>query len=310
MAKKTPKQPEIDLILPEKVDIALIDNNIGQIPGVKKNPREMTEMEFKKLKQSLTKRPEYTSVSELRLFPFQGRFVSIGGNMRLQAMKDLGWTKAIGKVLPEDTPPEKLNEWILLDNANFGRWDFEELANNWDEDLLSEMNIDIPIMADPEDEEEAKDDNCDPSALTPAVPVSKLGNIWQLGNHRLIVGDSTKSLYLDALMEDELADCIITDPPYNVDYEGSNGKKIANDKMADAMFQEFLYAAFSTADEHLKQGGAFYIWHADSEPFPMWRITEIKGAKELLSGNHWHGHIDLTNDEQRRYFENYIGWKD
>lgn len=213
MTKKTAVQPDIDLIQSEKVDIALIDNNEGQIPGVKKNPREMTEMEFKKLKQSLKKRPEYTAISELRLFPFQGRYITIGGNMRLQVMKALGWKKAIGKVLPEDTPKEKLNEWILLDNANYGRWDFEELANNWDEDLLTEMNIDIPDLPDPEEEEEAKDDHCDPSALAPAVPVSKLGDIWQLGNHRLIVGDSTQSLYLEALMGDELADCIITDPP-------------------------------------------------------------------------------------------------
>ena len=312
MAKKKEwQQPDIDLIQSEKVDIPLIDNNEGQIPGVKKNPREMTEMEFKKLKQSLKKRPEYTAISELRLFPFQGRYITIGGNMRLQAMKDLGWTKAIGKVLPEDTPKEKLNEWILLDNANYGRWDFEELANNWDEDLLTEMNIDIPDLPDPEEEEEAKDDHCDPSALAPSVPVSKLGDIWQLGNHRLIVGDSTKSLYLDALMEDELADCIITDPPYNVDYEGSNGKKIANDKMADAMFQEFLYAAFSAADEHLKQGGAFYIWHADSEGFNFrtaakragWTIRQclIWNKNSLVLGR---------QDYQWKHEPCLYGWKD
>lgn len=152
--KKDIQQPDIDLIQSEKVDIALIDNNTGQIPGVKKNPREMTEMEFKKLKQSLTKRPEYTAVSELRLFPFQGRFITIGGNMRLQAMKDLGWTKAIGKILPADTPADKLNEWILLDNANYGKWDFDDLANEWEMDFLAEFNIEIPSFGMPADEEE------------------------------------------------------------------------------------------------------------------------------------------------------------
>ena len=311
MAKKKDQQPDIDLIQSEKVDIILIENNTGQIPGVKKNPREMTEMEFKKLKKSLAKRPDYTAISELRLFPFEGKYITIGGNMRLQAMKDLGWTKAIGKILPADTPTEKLNEWILLDNANYGKWDFEALANEWEMELLDEMNIDIPELPDPEEEEEARDDNCDPSALAPAVPTSKQGDIWELGNHRLIVGDSTKSEYLEALMQDELADCIITDPPYNVDYEGSNGKKIANDKMADVAFQEFLYAAFSTADEHLKQGGAFYIWHADSEGFNFrtaakrtgWTIRQclIWNKNSLVLGR---------QDYQWKHEPCLYGWKD
>lgn len=146
MAKKKDQQPDIDLIQSEKVDIALIDNNEGQIPGVKKNPREMTVMEFKKLKNSLTKNPGYTAISELKLFPFNGRFVTIGGNMRLRAMQELGWDRVIGKILPADTPVEKLNEWILLDNANFGKWNFDALANEWDELLLDEMNIEIPNL--------------------------------------------------------------------------------------------------------------------------------------------------------------------
>lgn len=268
MAKKTkPTPPDIELIQSEKFDIALVDNNTGQIPGVPENPREMTEMEYKKLLKSLQRDSRYTAISELKLYPYEGRWIAIGGNMRLQAMKELGWTTVIGKPIPADTDAETLTRWILLDNANFGKWDFDKLANQFDTDLLDDLCIEIPPAPDIEDEEEAKDDNCNPSDLAPEVPRSRLGDIYQLGQHRLIVGDSTKSLYLDALMQDELADCLITDPPYNVNYEGSNGKKIANDKMSDGNFQEFLFDAFSVANEHLKQGGAFYIWYANSEAY-------------------------------------------
>lgn len=135
---------EVKVVQSVKVDIDLIDNNDGQIPGVKRNPREMTEMEFKKLKKSLLRNPDYTAISELKLFKLGERYVTIGGNMRLRAMKELGWREVVGKIFPENTPIDKLNEYILLDNANFGKWDFDALANEWEEELLSNMNIDVP----------------------------------------------------------------------------------------------------------------------------------------------------------------------
>lgn len=312
MAKKTkPTPPDIELIQSEKFDIALVDNNTGQIPGVPENPREMSEMEYKKLLKSLQRDSSYTAISELKLYPYEGRWIAIGGNMRLQAMKELGWTTVIGKPIPADTDTETLTRWILLDNANFGKWDFDKLANQFDTDLLDDLCIEIPPAPEIEDEEEAKDDNCNPSDLAPAVPTSRLGDIYQLGVHRLVVGDSTKSLYLDALMQDDLADCLITDPPYNVNYEGSNGKKIANDKMSDGNFQEFLFDAFSVANEHLKQGGAFYIWHADSEGYNFrtaakrvgWTIRQciIWNKNSLVLGR---------QDYQWKHEPCLYGWKD
>lgn len=90
MAKKTTHTPpDIELIQSEKFDIALVDNNTGQIPGVPENPREMTEMEYKKLIKSLQRDSRYTAISELKLYPLNGRWIAIGGNMRLQAMKEL-----------------------------------------------------------------------------------------------------------------------------------------------------------------------------------------------------------------------------
>lgn len=275
--KKKPVSPEVDLIQSERFDISLVDNNTGQIPGVPENPREMSEIEYRKLLDSLRRDSGYTAISELKLFPFNGRWVAIGGNMRLRAMKELGWTTVIGKPIPADTDKETLTRWILLDNASFGKWDFDKLADQFETGLLDSVCIDIPEEPDIEDEDEAKDDNCNPDDLTPGTPESRLGDIYQLGRHRLIVGDSTKSQYLDALMQDELADCLITDPPYNVDYSSKNEalnaadkgnrvqKDIANDKMEDGAFLDFLTETFENVNSYLKKGGVFYIWHAGTE---------------------------------------------
>lgn len=98
-------------------------------------------------------------------------------------------------------------------------------------------------------------------------PFTKYGDIWLLGKHKLICGDSTKLNDLSKLMQDEKADLLITDPPYNVNYEGGTGLKIQNDNMADDVFRLFLKDAFLTCDEVMKEGAAFYIWHADSEGY-------------------------------------------
>lgn len=226
--KKNEVAQQVELVQSIKVDINLVDNNDGQIDGVKRNPREMTEMEFKKLKKSLSRNPDFTAISELKLYKVGERYITIGGNMRLRAMKDLGWQYVIGKLIPEGTPVERLNEYILLDNANFGKWDFDALANEWSAELLADMNIEIPEQAEPSEDEIAEDDNADIEQLKPAEAKSKVGDIYILGEHRLIVGDSTKREYLDALMQGQLADLLITDPPLQCELRGKDGGKKEN----------------------------------------------------------------------------------
>lgn len=103
----------------------------------------------------------------------------------------------------------------------------------------------------------------------PKVAKSKLGDMYQLGKHRLLCGDATNTQALATLMGNQKADMLLTDPPYNVAYVGKtkDALKIQNDKQEDSKFREFLRSAFAAADNHLKNGGVFYIWHADSEGY-------------------------------------------
>ena len=132
------------LIQSVSIPVELIDNNTGQIPGVNANPREMTDTEFRKLKKSLLRDPGFTALSELKVYPLGERWVTIGGNMRLRAIRELGWREAVCKPIPAETSPETLNRYILLDNVNFGKWDFDRLASEWDVRELADMCIDIP----------------------------------------------------------------------------------------------------------------------------------------------------------------------
>lgn len=304
---------KIDLIQSIKVPIDLVENNTGQIPGVKENPREMTVNEFNKLKKSLKRDANMTAISELKIFPLGDKWVTIGGNMRLQAMRELGWKEVIAKPIPADTDAETLNRYILLDNANFGKWDFDKLANEWDTDLLLSVCIDVPDIGEIETEEEARDDNCDIEEIKPKIPQSKLGDIYRLGNHVLVVGDATKEVFYKALMGEACADCVVTDPPYNVDYQGETKEKlkIQNDKMEANMFQEFLYTAFSLIADYLKPGGAFYIWHADSEGYNF-RVALQRAGLNLKQCLIWNKNSLALGrqDYQWKHEPCLYGWKD
>lgn len=150
-------EKSINLIQSIVLPISEVENNTGQIPDVNANPREITIVEYKKLKSSLAKNRGFTALNELKVYPWQGKWIAIGGNMRLRAMRELGWTEVIAKPLPEDTDAETLNRYILLDNANFGKWDFDSLANEYDINDIVDAAISIPTFDD-EKSSEPQDD--------------------------------------------------------------------------------------------------------------------------------------------------------
>ena len=172
----------------------------------------------------------------------------------------------------------------LADNrtADLSEWDLEMLHR-----LSEEHELDPWFNQDDLDEllnvveVDPVEGNTDPDAVpdAPEEPTTKPGDLWILGNHRLLCGDSINPQHLQRLMDGQLADLWLTDPPYNVDYEGGTGLKIQNDNMADGEFRQFLCDVYSSANQVLKPGAAFYIWHADSEGYNFRGAAQDNGWK-------------------------------
>lgn len=146
----------------QDIKLYQLRNNAGQIEGLPGNPRLIKDDRFKKLVKSLQDDPEMLSLRELIVFPHNDTFVVIGGNMRLKALRELGYTEAPCKVLPVDTHIEKLKAIALKDNSSFGDYDYEALANEWDAQLLADCGIEVWQMPDEiekelEEEEQKKD---------------------------------------------------------------------------------------------------------------------------------------------------------
>lgn len=126
------------------IDKTRIDNNEGQVCGLHPNPREIDKDNYDRLKIQIQEYPELIDYRALMVYPHNGRFVAIGGNMRLRALKELGYEKIPCFIIPEETEPEALNAFQILDNVPFGRWDFSKLAE-WDTSQLANFNISVPV---------------------------------------------------------------------------------------------------------------------------------------------------------------------
>lgn len=253
----------------QMIPIGQIEPNKGQIEGLPKNPRLIRDEHFKKLKQSIEDNPEMLYLRELLVFPHEGKYITIGGNMRLMAMRDLGYTEAPCKVIPEDTSIEQLKAYTIKDNAAYGEWDYDLLANEWDAELLDAWCIDV--WQEPTDTKQKETEEDDFDEEVQDIPAkTKAGEIWQLGDHRLMCGDSTKASDVEQLMDGQKADMVFTDPPYGVSYVGVNNpngkewKMIENDNLRGEKLKTFLQAAFENIAAQLRRGGAFYIWFASS----------------------------------------------
>lgn len=132
----------------KQIPLSKLEVNNGQIDGLPKNPRFIKDHKFQKLKKSLEDSPEMLHLRELIVFPHGDKFVIIGGNMRYRAAKELKFKELPCKILSKDTPIEKLKEYTIKDNNAFGEYDWDDVANEWDAELLTDWGTDLPITAD------------------------------------------------------------------------------------------------------------------------------------------------------------------
>jgi DNA modification methylase len=194
--------------------------------------------------------------------------VIVAGNGTVEAAKRLGWTEIEAVRVPADWDAERIKAFALADNrtAELASWDTEILNKQLQELAQAGVEVaefgfqlpEIPVLDIETYEDEAPE--------IPEDPETQLGDIWQLGEHRLVCGDSTKPEVHRAALDGKLADCVFTDPPYNVAYQGGTKDKltIQNDDMDDAQFDEFLFKFYQAAVENTKEGGPIYVCHADS----------------------------------------------
>ena len=211
----------------------------------------------------------------------------IGGHQRLTVAIDLGYTEVPCAVVDVDKTREKALNIAL--NKITGAWDDQMLA-----DLLKDLenvnfNLEFTGFEAPEIgqlfsniyDKKVKEDNFDVDSELKQPTFSKPGDIWHLGKHRVICGDSTKMETYERLMEGVKANLVLTDPPYNVDVQETAGK-IMNDNMSDADFYNFLLAAYQCMHDNLADDGSIYVWHADTEGLNFRKA--FKDAGFYLSG--------------------------
>ncbi len=233
------------------------------------NPRKALssgDREYEKLRRSLE---EFGCVDPLIWNVRTGRLV--GGHQRLTVMRDLGWTEAEVSVV--DLPEEKEKALNIALNKISGEWDLDRLR-----DLLVELEaveIDVSLTGfDAEEiaeimpraeEAEPREDGFDAETEVSKItePITRPGDLYLLGRHRLFCGDSSDAGAMASLMEGRLADLVWTDPPYNVDYHNDRGEGIENDNLPPALFREMITAAFRNIYTHTREGGCFYVSHSD-----------------------------------------------
>lgn len=225
-----------------------------------KNPRNIHADKLELLKKSIQEFPEMLNI---RPVVVDEKNVVLGGNMRVRAMKELGH-KVIQAIIVKDLTEEQKKEFIIKDNVGFGEWDWDILANEWDADLLEEWGLDgFPFDNETELEAE-EDDYTEPDNMKVDVV---LGDLIEIGEHRLLCGDSTDSDQVAKLMNGQKADMVFTDPPYgmNLDtnYADIYKNSIANVKNQDRIIgddKDFNFIDFYALFEYVKEQ---FWWGAD-----------------------------------------------
>lgn len=248
------------------------------------NPRKKLkkgDKEYEKIKKSLLK---FGYVDPIIV---NEDLTVIGGHQRLTVLKDLDYETA--KCVIVDLPKEDEKALNIALNKITGQWDEALLADLLLDLQESDFNLDLTGFEPPEiddilsnvHDKELSEDEFDVEEELKKPTLSRHGDIWQLGKHRVICGDSTKAETYKQLLDDRKANLVVTDPPYNVDVEETAGK-ILNDNMSDGDFYQFLLSMFTQVENHMEDDASIYVFHADTEGLNFRKA--FKDAGFYLSG--------------------------
>ena len=249
------------------------------------NPRKKLKKGDKEYKKILDSIEEFGFADPLVV---NADMTIIGGHQRLTVAQDLGYTEVPCAVVDIDKTREKALNIAL--NKITGQWDdhllaelLEDIANSGDFDI-GKTGFDPPEIGELFNklhDKNVKEDNFDIDSELKQPVFSKLGDLWLIGKHRVICGDSTGEEVYTRLMDGQKANLVLTDPPYGVDVEETAGK-IQNDNLPDAEFYDFLLSAFRCMQANLADDGSIYVWHADTKGLIFRKAYEDAGF--YLSG--------------------------
>jgi DNA modification methylase len=251
---------------------------INSIKTNPKNPRLIKDDKFKKLVNSIK---EFPQMLELRPIVVDENNIILGGNMRHKACIEAG-LKEVFIVQAKDLTEQQKDEFIVKDNVGFGEWDWDILANEWDTDKLQDWGLDLPLDVSVQELEAEEDDYEIPNEITTDIV---LGDLFEIGEHRLLCGDSTDSDQVAKLMNGQKADMVFTDPPYGMNLDadfskmGSDtikaGRKHDNIENDDKQFDpSIIFTNFNYCDDIVLFGADYYSDYIPNKNEGSWLIWD------------------------------------
>lgn len=280
----------------KSISTRLLEPNTGQIDGLPSNPRQWTKDEMDNLKKSISETPELLEARGAIVYPKDGKYIVLGGNMRLEAVRALGWKEMPCIVLPESLPVGKLKEIVIKDNGSFGEWDMDALANAWDDLPLSEWGANVAWDGINDGDAGASDRTASVSEddfseeEDDIVQVVTAGDLWKLGNHVLMCGDSADAESVKKLMGGAMADLVFTDPPYGVAIGDKNKalnsvqkagrctENIKNDNISVDELYPILVRAMANCRENCKEDASYYVTSPQGGELGLMMLMMMKDA--------------------------------
>jgi DNA modification methylase len=247
---------------------------IGSVHPNPENPRVVRDEQFRKLKKSLQEFPEMLEARTLVVVTDGDGYVVLGGNQRLKALKELG-VQTVPVFIADHWPADKRREFVIKDNVSFGDWNFEELVG-WGAEALTDWGMELP--KDFGIQKTAGLTDADDIPETPKKPTTRLGDVWILGDHRVMCGDSTVSEDIAKLMNGELAALLHADPPYGM---GKEADGVMNDNLYNEKLDKFQMQWWSAYRQHLLNNASAYIWGNAPEIWSLWYRGGLSTSERL-----------------------------